>query len=120
MLIPRYKIFIRNSVFISAVSILSGCSSTYTMVSATPPEKYEVLGTSTGSATGSLGLFATAYYAIPMGLNSRTERAYFKAIAKYPESTGLIDVTYSENWVWWLVGTARTVTIQGTAIKEIK
>lgn len=109
-----------GSVAIYAATLLSGCTSTYTMISATPPENYEILGPTEGSAAGSLGILATAYYAIPMGLNSRTERAYSSAIAKIPEATGLIDVTYDESWAWWLVGTSRTVTIQGTAIKEIK
>jgi len=115
----RYKTIV-GSAFIAAVATLSGCASNYTMVAETPPEKYETLGQTEGSATGSLGILATAYYAIPMGLNSRTERAYAEALAKVPEATSLIDVTYDESWAWWLIGTARTVTVQGTAIKEIK
>lgn len=109
-----------GGVAISTVTFLYGCSSTSIMVAATPPEKYEVLGLTEGKATGSLGVVSTAYYAIPMGLNSRTERAYSRAIAKVPGATSLIDVTYDETWAWWLIGTARTVTIQGTAIKELK
>ena len=119
MLVKNYKKAI-GGMAISVAILAAGCSSTSTMISATPPEKYEVLGPTKGSATGSLGIVSTAYYAIPMGLNSRTERAYSRAIAKVPQATGLIDVTYDESWAWWLVGTARTVTIQGTAIKEIK
>lgn len=110
----------KRGVAAGVVIFLCGCSSTYTMISATPPNHYEVLGVTEGSATGSLGIVSTAYYAIPMGLNSRTERAYARAIAKVPEATGLIDVSYDEAWAWWLVGTARTVTIKGTAIKELK
>ncbi|MBV1959494.1 MAG: hypothetical protein KUG53_02055 [Pseudomonadales bacterium] len=101
-------------------TLLTGCSSTSTMVSALPPEHYEILGPTEGSAAGSLGMVSTAYYVIPMGLNSRTERAYSRAIEKVPGATGLIDVTYDESWLWWVIGTARTVTIQGTAIKEVK
>jgi hypothetical protein len=55
-----------------------------------------------------------------MGLNSRTDRAYKNALSKAPGATALIDVTYDESWFWWIVGTARTVTISGEAIKEIK
>lgn len=111
---------VKKGVAAGVVTFLCGCSSTYTMISATPPDHYEVLGATEGSATGSLGLVSTAYYAIPMGLNSRTERAYARAIAKVPDATGLIDVSYDEAWAWWLIGTARTVTIKGTAIKELK
>lgn len=119
MLSPNLRITI-GGVAASIVVLLSACSSAPTMVSPTPPENYEVLGPTEGSATGSLGIVSTAYYVIPMGLNSRTERAYSRAIEKVPGATGLIDVSYHESWAWWLIGTARTVTIQGTAIKEVK
>jgi hypothetical protein len=53
-------------------------------------------------------------------LNGRIERAYNNAVASVPGATGLIDVTYKEDWYWWILGTARTVTITGEAIKEVK
>ena len=83
---------------------------------------YEKLGKATGSATGSLvsPLGGTAYYFIPIMLNGRIERAYNNAIASVPGATGHIDVTYKEDWYWWILGTARTVTITGEAIKEVK
>jgi len=99
---------------------ISGCSSKFTTIQTTPPEKYEKLGSVTGTASGSLGAVSTAYYVIPMGLNSRTDRAYKNALSKAPGATALIDVTYDESWFWWIVGTSRTVTISGEAIKEIK
>lgn len=84
------------------------------------PAKYEVLGKAKGTAAGSLGIFATAYNFIPMGLNSRSARAYENALKSVPGATSLINVTYSENWYWWFVGTARSVTVTGDAIREIK
>lgn len=119
MLFPKTK-KLAGITMISSAFLFYGCSSSYTMVAPTPPENYEVIGKTQGSATGSLGIVSTAYYAIPMGLNSRTERAYARALSNAPGATGLIDVTYDESWAWWLIGTARTVTVQGTAIKEIK
>lgn len=98
---------------------LSSCASELVTIYKTPPKKYEKLGRVSGSATGSLGAVATAYYAIPMGLNSRSERAYADALIKAPGATSLIDVTYQEDWYWWLIGTARKVTISGEAIKEV-
>lgn len=98
---------------------LSSCSSELYTIYKTPPKKYEKLGRVSGSATGSLGIVATGYYAIPMGLNSRTERAYADALLKAPGATSLIDITYEESWYWWLIGTARKVTISGEAIKEV-
>lgn len=55
-----------------------------------------------------------------MGLNSRSARAYENALKSVPGATSLINVTYSENWYWWFVGTARSVTVTGDAIREIK
>jgi len=102
---------------LAACAILGGCASGFTKVAPTPPQSYQKLGQTTGSACGSLGVLATAYYAIPMGINSRVERAYADALAKVPGATGLIDVTMQEDWNWWLVGTARCVTVTGEAVK---
>ncbi len=102
---------------LAVCAILSGCASGFTKVAPTPPQNYQKLGKATGSACGSLGLLATAYYAVPMGLNSRVERAYADALAKVPGATALIDVTMKEDWNWWLIGTARCVTVTGEAVK---
>jgi hypothetical protein len=53
----------------------------------------------------------------PFGENSRTERAYNKALAKVPGATALTDVTLQENWFWYGFGTLRIVTISGEAVK---
>ena len=106
----------------TALSLLvfSGCSSKEVTIEQKQPEKYEVLGKATGTGSGSLAALGTAYYFIPLGLNGRTERAYADAIASVPGATGLINVTYSEDWLWWVLGTNRTVTVTGDAIREIK
>ncbi|KAF7600004.1 MAG: hypothetical protein CGU28_08835 [Candidatus Dactylopiibacterium carminicum] len=85
-----------------------------------PPAKYQPLGRAEGQACGALGLLATAYYAIPLGLNSRTERAYEAALESVPGATGLINVEIKEDWAWILLATTRCTTITGDAIKEIK
>ena len=99
---------------------LAGCASGFTTVAPEPPAHYEKLGPATGKATGSLGILSTAYYFIPMGLNSRVQRAYDAAVRSVPGATGLIDVTVQEDWFWWLIGTGRTVTITGEAIREVR
>lgn len=104
----------------SIIAFVSGCSSHEVQIAPEQPTKYEVLGKAEGSGSGSLGLLATAYNFIPMGLNDRTQRAYDNTIKSVPEATGLINVTYQEDWFWWVLGTNRTVTIKGDAIKEIK
>lgn len=105
---------------IIALVLLAGCSSSQVKIEQAPPAKYQTLGKAAGSGTGSLGLLATAYNFIPMGLNSRSERAYENAVESVPGATGLMNVTYQEDWFWWIIGTGRTVTITGDAIKEIK
>ena len=99
---------------------LSGCSSKEVTIENKQPAKYEVLGKATGTGSGSLGILATGYYFIPLGLNDRSERAYADAVRSVPGATGLINVTYSEDWFWWILGTNRTVTVTGDAIREIK
>mgnify|MGYP000157610973 FL=1 len=100
-----------------AAFALGGCASGFTKVAPMPPAEFQRLGPTTGEACGSLGVLATAYYAIPMGLNSRVENAYIDALNKVPGATALIDVTIKEDWFWWLIGTARCVKVTGEAIK---
>lgn len=100
-----------------AAMLLGACASGFTKVSPTPPGNYQSLGPTTGKACGSLGLVATAYYAIPIGLNSRVENAYIDALNKVPGAKALTNVTMQEDWYWWLIGTARCVMVSGEAIK---
>lgn len=100
--------------------LLAACTSDPINVSPLPPVKYQVLGKAEGKGCGSLGILATAYYAIPMGLNGRTAVAYQEAINSVPGATGLINVSISEDWFWWLIGTGRCTTVRGDAIKELK
>ena len=104
--------------FVFVVSLI-GCASHFTTIAPMPPQKYEKLGHASGSATGSLGIASTAYYFIPMALNSRVQRAYDRALQSVPGATALVDVTFQESWSWWFIGTARSVTISGEAIREV-
>jgi hypothetical protein len=99
------------------LAMLAACESSPVKVVSRPATGSDKLGKAQGSACGSLGLLATAYYAIPLGLNSRVERAYERALASVPGATSLTDVTMQENWYWWVLGTVRCVTISGEAMK---
>jgi hypothetical protein len=101
-------------------STLLGCSSGFKTIVPMPPEKYEKLGPAKGEGSGMLGVISTAYNFIPLGLNSRVESAYDEALKSVPGATALTDVTYQEDWYWLVIGTLRTVTITGEAIKEVK
>ena len=108
------------SLLLGCVLLLGGCASGLTTIAPRPPAQYEKLGPATGKATGSIGILGTATNFIPMGLNTRVYRAYDNAVASVPGATGLVDVTLDESWFWWVIGSARTVTISGEAIREIK
>jgi len=114
------KNMIFSTIAAAALLVFSGCSSHEVSIAPVQPQKYEVLGKAEGNGNGSLGLLGTAYYFIPMGLNSRTESAYNSALQSVPNSTGLVNVTYKEDWFWWIIGTNRSVTITGDAIREVK
>ena len=98
---------------------IAGCASGFTTIAPVPPAHYEKLGHARGEATGSIGLGPTSLNFIPLGLNSRVQNAYDNALQSVPGATGLIDVTYQESWFWWVLGSARKVTISGEAIKEL-
>jgi hypothetical protein len=108
---------LRAILAVAAGATLAGCASTFTAVAPAPPDRYSVLGKATGSACGSLGILSTDANFIPMGLNSRVERAYQRALASVPGATGLVNVTLHEDWMWWVIGTARCVTVSGEAVK---
>ena len=101
-----------------AAALASGCQSEWTTIAPEPKASYEVLGPAHGSASGALLIDGTAYNFIPIGLNSRVERAYQRAVKSVPGATGLINVTISESWFWFVIGTMRRTTLSGDAIKE--
>jgi hypothetical protein len=108
---------IKTMLILASVAALGGCASGFTTVSPMPPPQYARLGHAEGSACGSLGVVSTSSNFIPMGLNGRVERAYNNALASVPGATSLVDVTVKEDWMWWLIGTARCITVTGEAIK---
>jgi hypothetical protein len=97
--------------------ILSGCASPLTTVAPRLPGQYEKLVTASGSACGSLLISGTAFNFIPVGLNSRVERAYRNAVESVPGATALAGVTMQEQWYWWVLGSTRCVTITGEAVR---
>lgn len=88
-----------------------GCSSQPARVGPRPPGSYEIVGRSEGGACGLLFLGV-----IPIGVNSRTERAYAEAV--HGRGTGLIDTELQYTW-WFIpyVGTLHCTTIIGTVIR---
>ena len=99
-----------------------GCASDLVNIAPRPPENFQKLGQAKGSACGSLLINLWGPYSgipnfIPIGLNSRVERAYQEAVGSVPGATGLINVTMEEQWYWWVIGNARCVTVIGEAVR---
>lgn len=94
------------------VGIVAGCASDGAMLMPKPPANARKLGRVEGRAAGSvlLGL-------IPIKENSRTMRAYNRALAQAPGATALTDVTLQENWYTYGLGTLNVVTVSGEAVK---
>lgn len=93
-------------------AFLTGCSSTDIRVVSAPPEKPTKLGPTQGTASGVL-----FFGVIPIGINSRTERAYKDALKNVPGSTALTDVTLDELWLYFGIALFQQVTITGEAVK---
>jgi len=96
----------------------AACSSERVMVLPRPPLDYEILGSAKGEATGTMWIFGSVYNFIPIGLNTRTEDAFDEALASVPGATHLINVSLSEDWYWFLLGSAKVITVRGQAIRE--
>ncbi|MCX7114130.1 MAG: hypothetical protein NTX45_29480 [Proteobacteria bacterium] len=92
--------------------VLQGCSSTPFNIAPMPPVKYQTLGKASSGACGALlGAF------IPIGLGSRVEKAYERALATVPGATALLNTELKEDWYWWYIGVSKCVTITGDAIR---
>ena len=95
----------------------AGCASDNVTLVPPPPIHAQKMGMVEGSSCGTLAIGSPPLSFIPVGLGGRMERAYNDALAKAPGATGLTNVTIQENWYWIVLGTLRTVTITGEAVK---
>ena len=114
--------FIGNSTFLAGLAIgilLLGCASNPVNIAKMPPDRYEVIGRAKGSACGMLGLVHPNIQFFPFALNSRVARAYNRAIESVPGADSLINVQLDEDWYWWILGTARCVTVSGDAVRGL-
>lgn len=105
------------SLLAAVLAALCGCSSNLQPVTRPLPAGYEKLGPAQGKACGAIVGGPTAYNVIPILLNSRTERAYQKALASVPGATALTNVTMQEDWYWLVAFSLRCVTCNGEAIR---
>lgn len=79
-----------------------------------PDKDYQILGPGEGGAAGIM-LFSL----IPIGQNSRFERAYEEAV-KSKGGDRLIDPVITEKWFWAVILNGYVTKISGTVVKDIK
>jgi hypothetical protein len=102
----------------AAASFSLGCVSPVVMLAPEPPEEYEVLGDAEGKACGHLLITSSSLYNfLPIGMDTKLERAHAAALASVPGATGLVNVIVSDSYVFYLLGNAHCVEIQGHAIR---
>jgi hypothetical protein len=85
-----------------------------TLQNKTLDKDYQVLGPGEGGAVGIM-----LFDLIPIGQNSRFERAYEEAV-KSKGGDRLIDPVITENWFWAVVLNGYITKISGTVVKDIK
>jgi len=109
----------RKAILIILVGFfIFGCASTplkiSTLQNKTSDKDYQVLGPGEGGAVGIM-----LFNLIPIGQNSRFERAYEEAV-KSKGGDRLIDPVITENWFWAVVLNGYITKISGTVVKDIK
>jgi hypothetical protein len=109
----------RKAILITLVGFfVFGCASDplkiSTLQNKTPDKDYQVLGPAEGGAAGIM-----LFNLIPIGQNSRFERAYEEAV-KSKGGDRLIDPVITENWFWAVVLNGYVTKISGTVVKDIK
>lgn len=111
-----YKLATPIATVLMLLAFGAGCSSSEVLIVANPlgqNQQFEMqsLGRVEGRASG----VRTGF--IPIALNSRTERAYNRALAQAPGAKALRNVTIQEKWFWFYLGDVRSVTVTGEAVK---
>ena len=109
----------RKTILIILVGFfIFGCASNplkiSTLQNKTSDKDYQVLGPGEGGAVGIM-----LFNLIPIGQNSRFERAYEEAV-KSKGGDRLIDPVITEKWFWGVVLNGYITEISGTVVKDIK
>jgi hypothetical protein len=100
------------AVLLLATVAIAGCSSPFTKIAPAPPIAYEPTRQAEGGACGALLLGV-----IPIGVNSRMERAYQEAL-KNAGATGLTDTKVTDRWYWIYLGDLVCTDVEGMGFRE--
>ena len=103
--------------FLAAAAIAAGisaCSGPWVNVAPVPPTSYSEVGPASAEACGML-----LFWAIPVSLNDRVERAYREAL-KTRDATTLTETKLRERWYFAAVGEVICTTIEGTGLRALE
>ena len=101
-----------RSIFLCVVVLLLvGCSSIPVQMGPDRDRKFEVVGPSTGTASGFM-----LFQFIPIMQNSKIDRAYREAVNNRG-GDAIINPKISESWYWAYIGNGYTTTIEGDVIR---
>ena len=106
----------RLTVLTVLLFFVQGCASVPLQIDHQKPcnTEYEILGEGVATATGIM-----LFQVIPIGQNSRFQRAYQSAVAS-KGGDALINVEVTERWFWAYVLNGYKTTVKGTVIKYKK
>jgi hypothetical protein len=100
---------------------MTACATDYVIVAPDVGAATKRLAPAEGSASSHLALAYPPWLPflcfVPWGWDDRAPTAYGAAVAAVPGATALGEVTIQEDWNWWLLGTSRTLTVRGLAVK---
>jgi len=104
----------KAGVVVSLISILLsvGCAGAPVNIPNVKGSDYKILGEGSGSAVGIM-----LFNVIPIGQNSRFERAYNQAVARLG-GDALVDPVFSERWFWAYALNGYITTVKGTVVKH--
>ena len=97
--------------------LLSSCTSEFIPLTPRLGADSAKLGHATGRACGMVIPYAGAEQFLPIGVASRGERAYDRALASVPGAVALRDVEIRDDWLWPVVGLHICTTISGDAVR---
>ena len=106
------KRFLLVALLVPSVFMFAGCTSAPLFIHAAPvDESEETLGAVEGKSMGFM-----LFEVIPIGQNTRFQRAYADALSK-SGGTRLVGISIKERWFWAGIGNGYIFKVSGLAVR---